>query len=494
MDGRLFRRYSGLAPLLLAVMGCGQAPVDDDGTTAESRSAVIGGTADFVHDAVVGMIGLVGANAAAVCSGTMVAADPATGVGYLVTAAHCMQDLTKPIVFQGADLASPKTTYSVLDFRVHPNFDPATGGYDVAVVRVAGVDASTPIVAPLTTADDQLAVADTVTLVGYGRVTPPFEGEDANGLRQSGDVALGDVMPALLRATSNDVRACDGDNGGAFLVAGAAGPRLAGIVTHWDTTCSYLTEAVRASAALDGFLDAFVAEPVAQTCDLCLTRAHGAGGACATATEACDGDPTCVALKKCASGCTTADCAKACYAESGKSFVMYDEAWDCLCGECRVVCPDTCKPAFPACSETTGLSPYSKCLYDNCCDTTKACWDDSPCWSCASLDVDRSACETRTSYQDFRACAVEHCPTPAADAGSSDAGLFPDGGAGANDDGGARSGVPADLAARGYSGDTGGCAVSVEGRRRTRAPAAPFAVFAFLAIVVGCGRKGPRRR
>src|SRR5260370_886431 len=60
--------------------------------------------------------------------------------------------------------------YYVAEVTVHPQFDGSIANpSDIAVVRYLGVPAATPLIPPLSLAEDQLTTGSPFTLVGYGK-------------------------------------------------------------------------------------------------------------------------------------------------------------------------------------------------------------------------------------------------------------------------------------------------------------------------------------
>lgn len=104
-------------------------------------------TPDATHEAVIALAGGFGGTGG--CTGTIVRLIPVHGrLGWVATAAHCVIDGR-----QGSRSAAPTTTSraasSTASSIVYDSrFDPGNiaGGYDFAIVRIAGVDAATPVI------------------------------------------------------------------------------------------------------------------------------------------------------------------------------------------------------------------------------------------------------------------------------------------------------------------------------------------------------------
>ena len=194
------------------------------GADSQTSSAVINGQLDTTHQAVVAIV-LQSGSQGGLCSGTIVKTDPATHIGWVVAAAHCV-DLPPVFVLQGDDFsqASGVLRYDVIDYKADSRYGGQVGSpYDFAVLRIAGVDATTPTI-PLASASDGLAVGTNVLSVGYGRTTLIASGAGTeNTVRRRVAKSLGQVgqMIAYDMASSG---ICQGDSGGPVLV-GSPGVR-----------------------------------------------------------------------------------------------------------------------------------------------------------------------------------------------------------------------------------------------------------------------------
>jgi len=176
------------------------------------------------------------------CSGVMIAKVGSTG--WVLTAAHCVGGSLGEFR-EGNDHNVPDRTYSVIEAIVHPDYatDPTL---DFALLRVSGVDPSTPFLSPLAPFEDRVTTGTTVTLSGYGYTEfgPTF-------WRHSGAVVVTTVSPTEIRSESS-VNAGNGDGGGAAIVSTQGTPRLAGIISHGDFAT--YTVCVRVSAVYIDFL------------------------------------------------------------------------------------------------------------------------------------------------------------------------------------------------------------------------------------------------
>jgi Trypsin len=148
----------GLVGIVLSTATCTTVPEDPKyKEVAIAQQPILNGTLDLTHDAVVYILGDGGA-----CTGTMVKVDATKKVGWVLTAAHCINTgANQPtLVIQGNDvgaLPNQLRRYTVLDAAAHPSYNPNTLTHDLGMVRVYGVDAQTPVI-PVATASDGLSL------------------------------------------------------------------------------------------------------------------------------------------------------------------------------------------------------------------------------------------------------------------------------------------------------------------------------------------------
>lgn len=160
--------------------------------SARTRSAIINGVLDRDPPAVVAL--LLGKNDSfeGACSGTIVKTDPERHIGWVATAAHCVSSAIWQVV-QTEDYAVSSVAYSVLDAEADPRYGSTSRDHDFAVVRIGGVDASTPFI-PLTTAPDDLTEDQPVTSVGFGQT-----GDDGlNTKRHAVKKTIGSLSETLI--------------------------------------------------------------------------------------------------------------------------------------------------------------------------------------------------------------------------------------------------------------------------------------------------------
>src|SRR5216684_5564696 len=165
--------------------GCSSAGPAPDGNIASLQDPIYGGTADTTHDAVMALLRFDKASLGA-CSGTTIAKQAGSGV--LLTAAHCVlaidanDQVVRPLqvyppnslfVLPGMDWQTSYLegkVYYVAEVTVHPQFDGSIANpFDLAMVRYLGATDATPLIPPLSLAQDQLTTGSPFTLVGYGK-------------------------------------------------------------------------------------------------------------------------------------------------------------------------------------------------------------------------------------------------------------------------------------------------------------------------------------
>ena len=141
--------------LCAALAACSSVDVPADNGMGAVGSPIVGGSPDTTHSAVVALLMEGAQGTAGACTGTIVKKDGS--VGYVLTAAHCVNTLKPYAVVEANDYAAPSAfVYKVLDYKFHPDYSATTDPEDVAVVRILGVTADTPTI-PVTAASDGLA-------------------------------------------------------------------------------------------------------------------------------------------------------------------------------------------------------------------------------------------------------------------------------------------------------------------------------------------------
>jgi hypothetical protein len=293
---------------LTLLLACASEVADrvNDAPTTSTASAIVNGSLDTTHGAVVTVVSSASNDEIAICTGTIVQTDPPRGLGWVATAAHCVSEGPPRAVFEGTDyLASDRVRHNVVGFTADSRFDinKPEAGYDFAVVRISGVTATTPII-PLATAPDSVVVGSSMTNIGYGRTTRPPADADTNSERHVVTAPIGEVSQLFLGYDTAQRGACQGDSGGPWLVGDGDTLRVVGIDSYGNTTCDGFAYAGRVQAGLD-FFDVALGLAAPDPCALCTTLARSSGGKCAS-----DKSAVCICNDACADECKgSTDCA-----------------------------------------------------------------------------------------------------------------------------------------------------------------------------------------
>jgi hypothetical protein len=225
---------------VLLLCGLAACAADDDRALVaapelgRSAQSIFGGELDADHPEVM----LLFDQAGLVCTGTNIRAEG--GSGFLLTAAHCVTELLpgggiallppeQLLVVPGEDFIQSPVAFPVTGVAVEPNY---TGGFaadDIAVVSFfTGDQPAPPTIEPLDAADDALAVADELLLIGYGDTEAG--GINTERRRVSRDVAgLDDEL--VVYSQQDGSGACFGDSGGPGLASVAGQERVAAVIS-----------------------------------------------------------------------------------------------------------------------------------------------------------------------------------------------------------------------------------------------------------------------
>jgi hypothetical protein len=200
-----------------------------------SRQAIVGGSSDTTHDAVVALT-LTTPTGTARCSGTVVRVD--SGVGTLITAAHCFEEPPSTVTVSfGSDVTAPSSSTVATAWELYPTttgklFDDS---HDLAAVSFAA-SATTPVM-PIVPPADYLGLAPGAPFlaVGYGRTTS-VGGGGLTTARNKLPVALDSFLRTAIETISTSGATCFGDSGGALIDASSGVERLIG-VNRAGTSC-----------------------------------------------------------------------------------------------------------------------------------------------------------------------------------------------------------------------------------------------------------------
>jgi len=183
-----------------------------------------------------------------VCTGVLIAPR------VVVTAAHCLgdaPDLDGLSVLFGATVSAPTARRTVIDARIDPGYDPTQHVHDLALL-VIGADAP---VAPLPRASVAgVPAGSPARLVGFG--ADRLGGSP--GTRQTGDAQIIAVDDATVTLAPDPSLSCNGDSGGAVLVAIDGIEQLVAVIRSGDAACARYTIATRLDVEA-GFIEPYVA-------------------------------------------------------------------------------------------------------------------------------------------------------------------------------------------------------------------------------------------
>src|SRR5438132_1321509 len=111
-----------IVPFLALAASCGSTSAPKPEPASKSASAIINGTLDTTHDAVVALA-LQQGTEGGLCSGTVVKVDTTAKIGWVLTAAHCVA-ITPVFVIQGNDIQDQTAVqYQVIDYTHDTRYD-----------------------------------------------------------------------------------------------------------------------------------------------------------------------------------------------------------------------------------------------------------------------------------------------------------------------------------------------------------------------------------
>jgi hypothetical protein len=314
-----------LCAFAAGAMACSDAAPLEGEAFERTSDAIINGTPDTAHPAVV----LVAGNNSA-CSGTIVHKNGSTG--HVLSAAHCG---APQYIIQGQDYNNPDATYVVIDYLDHPSYNGQA--YDFMMVRFTGAGSGTPVIPAMSPAEDNLQAGTQIRHVGYGKSGPP-PGQN-NTIRREILGQLSSVSALLLTYNQPQGGPCQGDSGGPQLTLGTE--RVAGVTSAGDPNCASSGYSGRVSAVFDTFVMAYINNaPIGgMNCDQCTQAATTGMGGCMTQVNTCFNDNDCNALLACFDTCSTQTCYNQCFNDHPSGGQLYLNIIDCVCD---TVCPMEC--------------------------------------------------------------------------------------------------------------------------------------------------------
>jgi hypothetical protein len=438
-----------LAPVCAAVFllaGCGDPTIQ----LATRSAPIVGGEPDDAPERYPGVVRVVMQRAdgsRSACSGTLIQADPTTGAGHVLTAAHCVfadpgvaaiPVRKTPQQVQFGLTAASARIHSVTRTSLDPGWDvdtapipgfvsPVVSSYvhDLAVLEVQGVDAAFAATAltPAAASDPLPPAGTPLHIVGYGRVD---ESTHSTGRRRV-DAPVLAILTAprtggrLIAVDQASGGMCFGDSGGPELVDRPDG--TLSIVGVNSSVLSYRVATVchgyaASSPVADGEETLLVPvlaglEAAAPTgCLACAYHAQLPDGACA-ALDAQTGSEEALGLNACVGTRRFAECR----AEHAAGADIYDRVRSCLETACAA-----CSAAYRAQVECgfgmDGAGPCDACVVEQaeCCDLASQCSVDADCGACVLDPRGAEGCATAPLFRQVRACLATRCAAACAGA------------------------------------------------------------------------------
>ncbi len=403
-------------PFFALGVACSMEPAGPapDANVGRSSSAVINGSLDTAHPAVVALI-LAKGNQGGLCSGTIVKKDVKRRIGWVATAAHCV-DVPPAIVVQAQDFSSPDALrYEVIDFAADPRYSPSSSLYDFAMVRIAGVDESTPVI-PLTGSPDGIGSGSQVTSVGFGRtsLSEPTSPDDQNTQRRVVQKTVDQVTSTLIGYDMQTRGICQGDSGGPVLAGTGANQRIVGIHSFVQGDCDGRGYSARVTAGLQFFNQELNKALPNETCRLCERIANSGKSECAAMSASCLADKDCKGYYEClAEGKKTSDCFEQYPLAEGPFYA----AANCVCSR---ACTDLCSGTpscigVPKCGYQMDPGDCTTCVESSCCQEETDCAADGQCYVCLKNDDRDPECATNAARKKLATCAASKCKTECAD-------------------------------------------------------------------------------
>ena len=405
--------YSSLLLFSFVLAGCVQGAPPEDGPAGQSEQPIINGQKDTTHDAVVAVLG----NQSA-CTGTIIHKDVAAKRGYVLTAAHCVEDPPQ-VVVRGTNYLNG-TQYPVVGYLAHSSYNGEV--YDFAMVTFSWSQAEPPVIPAMTGAQDTLAAGSNVKFLGYG-VT---ENSNNNSTRYYFDGKIQQVKALTFSynqsnsgPNANNGGPCFGDSGGpALFVVPGVGEVVAGVTSYGDQNCNQYGVSGRVSA-IGPWISNYIMNGGGgggQTCDQCAQEATSAGGACIGPVNSCFNNTQCASFVECLDACQTQTCVDQCVQSYPNGVNGYLAILSCLCDTgCQSECggePFCQGGGNEGCGFTAEDPQCLSCFEGNCCAQGSACAADQACADCLTgANPDPSCLDQNVKAAQFYQCLAQKCGT-----------------------------------------------------------------------------------
>lgn len=407
--------------VVLLACGSSSSPSGADGQASRVASPIIGGSDDTTHDAVIALIAIetdptTGQPLAGACTGTIVKVDATRHVGWVATAAHCVE---KPptVVFMGPDYNDKSAIrYEILDYAADPQYSRAGDGtlhHDFAMVRILGVDGTTPII-PLTSSPDGLSVGTTVTSVGYGLTVG---GGSDNSVRHQITKSIAALDSFGITYSQQSTGICNGDSGGPVLLGSGSSQRVVGIhSTVSNGACTGAGNSDRVTNGLSFFSGQLAQSIPPEDCGMCTAIATSGKSECTAYIQACQSDKDCSGFYDCVSkgGSRTS-----CLAKFPKAEGPFNAAANCACTRaCASKCAGSVEcSSVPKCGFKLPAGDCTTCTEGACCTETLDCAADGTCYLCLKTKDAAPECATNAKRKAMATCVASKCKTQCAGTG-----------------------------------------------------------------------------
>lgn len=263
-----------LATLLLFGFACSESDIQEQPVETLS-SPIVGGvpTAGYGY-----AVALYDANSLT-CSGTLISDT------LVVTAAHCLDDVTGPLrVFFGVNALKPwKGTVVETDhYTPHPLWDPATLENDIGVVRLAEEAPVDP--APLLVPGEfgSQNIGEDAHFLGFGATN--WHGAGV-GVKRQVDIPIIGTTPNTFRYADPNGNTCFGDSGGGGFIHHEGVWKLIGVTSYGDQWCQIYGVSTRVDANLSWLAPLIEAQGPAQDTAIELNIGQQMGGTVAAGDE-----------------------------------------------------------------------------------------------------------------------------------------------------------------------------------------------------------------
>ena len=387
--------------VLGSMAACSAPPPERERIGAED-DAIINGTVDLLHSAVVAYL-----HDGSKCSATMIMVKG--NVGWALTAGHCIgQSLGQINV--GTDHNNPAAVYPVVAKATHFGY-PASPLYDFGMLKFTGATGGTVTTPAIPANLDNIKVGTSLDAVGFGLTQ---DGGGDTSVRHHRTMQVKTVTE--LRFTFDQAAGgiCQGDSGGPSTYT--PGTEYVASVHSSVTpkgnvqTCLFEGNDVRVAPVVDTFINPYINGTAygKQTCAQC-SEAHYAG-ICLPQIKNCFGNADCAAYDSCIQGCQANACVVDCKNKHMGGAALHAQIFSCICTS---ACPQECgKATFcnqPKCGLTSGKAGCQACFEGGCCAESQACSQSNTCLSCFNSVIPPLSCKSDPTTQAFTQCLASKC-------------------------------------------------------------------------------------